>query len=57
MGELKKIGIHVNNLYKLEVEDCATLSTKAERVQSRDVGELWHNRLGHLHQGALKIFQ
>ena len=32
----------MKNLYKMEVEECATLSTKAERVQSRDVGELWH---------------
>ena len=42
---VKKIRVRVNNLYKLNVEDCATLSTKAEKVQSRDVGELWHRRL------------
>ena len=24
---------------------------------SRDEGELWHKRLGHLHHGALKILQ
>ena len=24
---------------------------------SRDEGELWHMRLGHLHHGALKILQ
>ena len=45
----------VKNLYKLEVEECVDLSTKEERVQTRDVGELWHRRLGHLHHGALKI--
>jgi len=29
MGQTKRIGIRVKNLYKLEVDDCATLSTKA----------------------------
>jgi len=52
--QLKKIGIRVKNLYKLEVEDCVTLSMKAEKLQSRNIGELWHRRLGHLHHGALK---
>jgi len=56
-GQVKKIWIRVKNLYKLEVEECAALSTKEERVKSRDVGELWHRRLGHLHHGALKILQ
>jgi hypothetical protein len=56
-GQTKRIGIRVKNLYKLEVDDCAALSTKAELVQSQDIGELWHRRLGHLHHGALKIMQ
>ena len=30
--QLKKIGIRVKNLYKLEVEECAALSTKQKRV-------------------------
>jgi len=47
----------VNNIYKLEVDDCATLSSKAKLVQSQDIGELWHRQLGHLHHGALKIMQ
>eukprot|EP00253_Pinus_taeda_P036127 PITA_36127 len=54
-GQTKRIGIRVKNLYKLEVDDCVALSSKAEMVQSQDVGELWHRRLGHLHHGALKI--
>jgi hypothetical protein len=37
MGQVKQIGVRVKNLYKLDVEDCATLSTKAEKVQSRDI--------------------
>jgi len=44
----------VKNLYKLDLEDCATLSTKAEKVHSRDIGELWHWRLGHFNHGDLK---
>ena len=31
-SQVKKIGIRVKNIYKLEVEECVTLSTKAERV-------------------------
>ena len=57
MGQTKRIGIQLKNLYKLEVDDCAALSTKAELVQSQDIGELWHKQLGHLHHGALKIMQ
>ena len=30
---------------------------KADKVVSRDEGELWHKRLGHLHHGALKVMQ
>ena len=56
-GQTKRIGIQVKNIYKLEVDDCVALSTKAELVQSQDIGELWHRRLGHFHHGALKIMQ
>ena len=54
-SQVKKIGIRVHNLYKIEVEDCVALSSKVENMLSRDIGELWHMRLGHLHHGALKI--
>ena len=47
----------MKNLYKLGVDDCATLSMIAELVQSQDISELWHGQLGHLHHGALKIMQ
>ena len=33
------------------------MASKAEGVVSRNEGELWHRRLGHLHHGALKILQ
>ena len=34
MGQVKKIGIRVQNLYKIEVEDCAALSSKVEKMLS-----------------------
>ena len=47
----------MKNLYKLEVDDCVALSTKAELVQRQDIGKLWHRKLDHLYHGALKIMQ
>ena len=38
IGQAKKIGICVKNLYKLEVYGCATLMGKAEKVVSQDEG-------------------
>eukprot|EP00253_Pinus_taeda_P023402 PITA_23402 len=55
MGQSKRIGIWVKNIYKLEVDDCATLSMKEELVQSQDISELWHKWLGHLDHGDLNI--
>eukprot|EP00253_Pinus_taeda_P005652 PITA_05652 len=55
--ETRKIGVRVKNLYQLHVDGCAAMACKAEGVVSRDDGELWHRRLGHLHHGALKILQ
>eukprot|EP00253_Pinus_taeda_P033976 PITA_33976 len=55
--QTKQIGIQINNLHKLQVEDCASHSSKAEEVHGEDIGELWHRRLGHLHHVALKIIQ
>lgn len=39
------------------MEDSVAVRMKAEKVQNRDVGELWHRRLGHLNHGAFKIMQ
>ena len=57
MGQMKQIVVRVKNLYKLDVEDCVALSTKLDKVQIRDVDELWHKILGHFHHGTLKIMQ
>ena len=55
-GETRKIGVRTQNLYQLQVDDCAAMACKAGDVVSRDdEGELWHRRLGHLHHGALKM--
>ena len=54
-GETRRIGVLVKNLDQLKVDGCATMAGKAKGVVSRDDGELWHRRLGHLHHGALKI--
>ena len=56
-GQAKRIGIRVKNLYKLEVDGYVAMKGKAKEVVSRDEGELWHRRLGHLHHGALNILQ
>ena len=32
--QVKRIGVRVKNIYKLEVEHCVALSTKSEKVQS-----------------------
>ena len=53
--QTKNIGVKIKNLYKLEVDGCVAMVGKAEEVVSRDEGELWHRRLGHLHHGALNI--
>ena len=47
----------MKNLYKLDVDGCASLSSKAGKVVSRDTGELWHRILGRLHHSALRIMQ
>ena len=39
------------------MEDYATLSTKVEKMKSRDVDEIWHIIRGQLHNDALKIMQ
>lgn len=57
MRRVKKIEACVKNLYKFDVEDCATLKTKEEKVEGHDVGELYHISLGHLHFGTLNIIQ
>ena len=57
IGQAKKSGIRVKNIYKIDVYGFTTFTGKADKVVSRDEGELWHRRLGHLHHDALKVMQ
>jgi len=41
-GHIKNIGFRFQNLYKIEVQDCVSLSSKVEKMLSQDVDELWH---------------
>ena len=55
--QVKNIGVRVKNIYKIDVNGCTTLSSKAGKVVSRDTGELWHRILGHLHHKILRIMK
>ena len=54
-GQVNKIGVHVKNLYKHDVDGCVALSSKVRKAMRWDIGESWHTRLGHLHHSALRI--
>ena len=56
-GQVKKIGVHMKNLYKLNLDGCVALSSKAGKVVSRDTSELWHRRLGNLYHNAMRIMK
>ena len=45
----------MKNLYKLDVYGYTSLMGQADKVVSRDEGELWHMRLGNLYHEALKV--
>ena len=51
MGQVKRIGIRVKNLYMLEVDGYTAMMGNAKKVLSWDEVELW------LHHGALKIMK
>jgi hypothetical protein len=40
MGQVKRIGINVKNIYMLEVDGCAAMLGKAKKVVIWDEGEL-----------------
>ena len=53
--QVKNIGVRVKTLYKMDVEDCSKMSSKIEKVEIRDISELWDKRLDHLYHIALRI--
>ena len=49
------LGVRKDKLYKLQFEPtCALVSSSKS---GRDLGELWHRRMAHLHHGALKVLR
>eukprot|EP00253_Pinus_taeda_P035089 PITA_35089 len=55
--KVKRIGVRVKNIYKLDVEYCASLSMKVDKVQRQEIDDLWNRRLRNLHHGDLKIIE
>ena len=49
-----QIGIKSNRLYKLQLESPMAL---VGSHGDKDLNELWHKRMGHLHHGALRILR
>lgn len=45
----------MKNMYKQDVEDCVTLRTEVEKVQSHYVSKLWYRIVIHLYHGTLNI--
>jgi transposase InsO family protein len=50
-----QIGVREKTLYKLQFGAAAALNNKKDNQQGRELAELWHRRMGHLHHRALKI--
>lgn len=49
-----QIGVRSNQLYKLQLESSmALIGSSGEK----DLNELWHRRMGHLHHGAPRILR
>ena len=53
--QVQNIGVRVKTLYKMDVEDFSKMSSKIEKVEIRDISELWDKRLDHLYHIALRI--
>jgi transposase InsO family protein len=50
--QAKMIGIRSRKLYRLQFE-----SPQALISNNKDMGELWHRRMAHLHHGALNVLK
>ena len=46
------IGVRSGRLYRLQFDTPKALMSSCN---PRDLGELWHRRMGHIHHGALKL--
>ncbi|KAH9291809.1 hypothetical protein KI387_043002 [Taxus chinensis] len=48
------IGVRSGRLYRLQFDTPKALMSSSN---PRDLGELWHRRMGHIHHGALKLLR
>ena len=49
-----QIGVRSNRLYKLQLESPIALIRSSEE---KDLNELWHRKMGHLHHGAIRMLR
>ena len=54
MSKKAQIEVRSHKLYKLQLESPVAL---IDSTNDRDMNELWHKRMGHLHHGALEILK
>ena len=48
------IGVRSGRLYRLQFDTPKALMSNSN---PRDLGELWHRRMGHIHHGALRLLR
>jgi hypothetical protein len=51
---VKVIGVRQGKLYRLVFESAGAMSCM---TSSRDMCEIWHWRMGHIHHGSLRILR
>jgi len=54
--KVKQIGARRNRLYKLQLDSPMALIGN-DSSSGKELNELWHGRMGHLHNGALKMLK
>jgi len=55
--KVKQIGVQSKRLYRLQFDSPMTLVSSNKSNSGRDLDELWHRRMGHLHHGALRMLR
>lgn len=54
--KVKHIEVRRNKLYRLQFDSAKAL-VRNSNSSGRDLGELWHKKMGHLHHGALRLLR
>ena len=52
--KVKQIGARSNKLYRLHIDYSMTL-IGSDNSSGKELNELWHKRMGHLHHGAHRM--